>query len=115
MSISSASAAGCMRSRSDASSRPQVGCKRVGADVGTLGLSPARTNRRVGLQVDLHLGVGRDDGADVTALDHCVPLLGELALAFSHDLAHLVVPRDDGNHAVDPRLTDHRGHVDVRR
>ena len=34
----------------------EVGGERVGADVGTLRLPPARADRRVGLEVDLHLG-----------------------------------------------------------
>ena len=56
---------------------------------------------------------GRDDGADVAALDHDVALGGELALALAHHLAHLGVARDDRNHPVDAHLPDRRGDVGV--
>ena len=36
---------------------------------------------RIGVQVDLHVRVGRDHGSDVAALDDRVPQLGKLALA----------------------------------
>ena len=95
--------------------RPEIGRERVGADVGPLGLAPRGANRRIGLQVDLHLGVGRDDRADVAALDHDVALMAELALPLAHHLAHLVVARDDRHHAVDARLADRRRDVGARR
>ena len=94
--------------------RTEVGRERVRADVGALGLAAPRADVGIGLQVDLHLGVGRDDGADVAPLDHDVPLMAELALPLAHHLAHLVVARDDGDHAVDARLPDRRGHVGAR-
>ena len=78
---------------------PQVGRERVGADLGPLGDAAPRAHVAVGDEVDLDLGVGRDDGADVAALDHRVALVGELALALAHDLAHLRVPRDDRHDA----------------
>ena len=73
----------------------EVGRERVGADVGPLGLAAARADRRVGDEVDLHLGLRRDDRADVAALDHDVALGPELALALAHHLAHLGVAGDD--------------------
>ena len=63
---------------------------------GPLRARAARARTLVGDEVDLHLGVGRDDGADVAALDHGVPLAGELALALAHHVAHLLVAGDDG-------------------
>ena len=98
--------AGCMRARSDSSRELEVGRERIGADVRPLRLPPLRAHLRVGDEVDLHLGVGRDDRADVAALDHGVALRGELALALAHHLAHLRVPRDDRHHPVDARLAD---------
>ena len=68
---------------------PQVGRERVGADPGPLGEPPRGAHAGVGDEVDLHLGVRRDDGADVAALDHDVALLAERALALAHHLAHL--------------------------
>ena len=76
--------------------QPEVGRERVGAD--RPAARPARRRARtvrIGDEVDLHLGVGRDDRADVAALDHGVALAAELALALAHHLAHLRVPRDD--------------------
>ena len=67
-----------------------------------------RARARVGDEVDLDLGVRRDDGADVAALDHGVALVAELALALAHDLAHLGVAGDDRHHAVDPGLRGSR-------
>ncbi len=89
----------------------QVGRERVGADVGTLRLAATRADVGIGLQVDLHLGVGRDDGADVAPLDHDVPLMAELALPLAHHLAHVVVARDDRDHPVDSGLADRRSDV----
>ena len=89
----------------------QVGRERVAADVGALGLAPARTHVAVRVEVDLHLRVRRDDGADVAALDHDVALLAELALALAHDLADRRMTRDDRDLPVDARLADRRGHV----
>ena len=91
----------------------EVGRERVGADLGPLGLPAPRAHRGVGDEVDLHLGLRRDDGADVAALDHDVALGAELALALAHHLAHLRVARDDRHHPVDPHLADRVGDVGV--
>src|SRR3990170_3885130 len=84
----------------------QVGGKRLGADLGPLFAAPASTLPRVGDEVDLHLGVGTDDGADVTPFDDGVAHLGELALALSHHLPHLGMARHRRDDAVDARGAD---------
>ena len=89
MSIRSASAAGCMLRGVALVAEAQVGGERVGADLGPLGGAAAGALALVGDEVDLHVGVRRDDGADVAALDHDVALVAELALALAHHLAHL--------------------------
>ena len=101
VSISSASSAGCIRAASF-SSRARRSVASASAPISGRSASRrlARTSR-VGLEVDLHLGVGRDDGADVAALDHDVALVPELALALAHDLAHLGMPGDDRDEPVD--------------
>ena len=66
---------------------------------------------RVGDEIHLDLGLRRDDGADVAALDHDVALLAELPLPLAHHLAHRRVPRDDRDHPVDPRVADRRRDV----
>ena len=96
MSISSASSARLHAGRVALVAEPQVGRERVGADVGPLGWRRARADVAVRDEVDLHLGVGRDDGADVPALDDGVALLRELALALAHHLADLRMAGDDG-------------------
>ena len=53
----------------------------------------------------------RHDLADVAALDHGVALLGELALALAHHLAHLLVARDDRDGGVDLGRADLGRHV----
>ena len=70
-----------------------------------------RAHLGVGIEPDLQLGVRRHDLADVAALDHGVALLGELALALAHDLAHLRVPRDDRDGGVDLGRADLGRHV----
>ena len=45
----------------------------------------------IGNEVDLHLRVRSDDGADVASLDHDVASLAELALPLAHDLANVRV------------------------
>ena len=94
--------------------KAEVGCERVGADVGALRLAAIRTHALVGSEVDLHGGAGGDDRPDVAALHHGVGLRGELALALAHHLPHLRVLRDDGHRPVDPRVADRRGHVLAR-
>src|SRR5262249_22514504 len=79
----------------------------------SLGLPAPRPHLGVGLEVDLHLGPGRDDGADVPPLDHDVALGAELALALAHHLTHFWMPRDHRHHAVDPNLADRVGDVGV--
>ena len=91
----------------------EVGREGVRADLGPLGLPAQSANARVGLEIDLHLGLGGDDGADVPAFDHDVAIGAELALALAHHLAHLGVPRDHRHHAVDPNLADRVGDVGV--
>ena len=66
----------------------------------------AAATARVGDEIDLDLGVGRDDRADVAALDDDVALLPERALPLAHHLAHGVVARDDGDELVDVGLAD---------
>ncbi len=61
---------------------------------------------RSACEVDLHIRVRADDGADVATFDDRVAELGQFALALTHDRAHLRVPGDDGHEPVDPRLTD---------
>ena len=100
-----------MRTRSD-SSRSLRSVASASAPMSGRSASRRRARTvRVGDEVDLHLGVGRDDGADVAALDHDVALAAELALPLAHHLAHLRVPRDDRHHPVDARLADRGGHV----
>ena len=67
----------------------QVGRERVAADLGPFREPALRAHLRIGDEVDLHLRVGRDDGADVASLDDDVAVVAELALALAHDLAHL--------------------------
>ena len=62
-------------------------------------------------QVDLHVGIRADDGADVAALDDGIAVGAELALALPHHLADPSVTRDRGDDAVDPRLADLLGHI----
>src|SRR5262249_38286393 len=80
--------------------QPQVGRQGVGADAGPLGDAAFRTLISIGDEEDLYLGVGSDDGADVAALDHDVPVAPELTLALAHHLAHRVVTSDDRHHPV---------------
>src|SRR5215216_801966 len=94
--------------------KPEVGGKRVAADVGPLELPALGADVRIGVEVDLHAGVRRDDRADVAALDHGVAEVGELALPAAHDEAHFGVPRDDRDEAVDLRLTYRFGDVVAR-
>ena len=89
----------------------EIGRECVRADVGPLGLAASRADRRIGDEVDLHLGLRRHDRADVAALDHDVALGAELALALPHHLAHLVVAGDDRDVLVDPHLPDRVGDV----
>ena len=85
---------------------PEVGGERVGADPRPLGGAPRGADALVRDEVDLHLCLGRDDRADVAALDHDVALAPERALPLAHHLAHVVVARDDGDELVDVRLAD---------
>src|SRR5205814_6551736 len=64
-------------------------------------------NLAVGDEVDLHVRLGRDDGADVAAFDDHAALLDELPLATAHDHAHLGVSSDHGHEAVDAGTADH--------
>src|SRR5206468_12202294 len=89
----------------------EIGREGVGADVRPLGLAPLLAHLPFGDQVDLDVRVRADDGADVPAFDDGVAELGQLALPLAHHLAHLRVAGDDGNHAVDARLANRRGHV----
>ena len=66
------------------------------------------------VQVDLHVGVGRDDRPDVPAFDHGIAEVGELALAKPHDLAHLRVAGNDRDEPVDLREPDRLGDVFAR-
>ena len=109
---SSASGAVALRERR-ARREAEVGGERVRADLGPLCLSALCAHPRVGLEVDLHLGLGGDDGADVPPFDHGVAIGAELPLAVTIDLAHLGVPRDHRHHAVDPNLADRVGDVGV--
>src|SRR5581483_3482018 len=84
----------------------QVGRERIGADAGPLGAAPAGTLLAIGGEIDLHLGIRCDDGADVAALDDDVAVLAELALPFAHHFAHGRVAGNDGNHPVDARAAD---------
>jgi hypothetical protein len=70
------------------------------APCGTLRLATRGADTGVGLEIDLDLGAGSDDGADVATLDDRVALRGELTLALAHHLAHVVVAGNDGDHAV---------------
>ena len=100
-----------MRTRSDSSRSLRSVASASAPMSGRSASRRARAHLGVGDEVDLHLGVGRDDGADVAALDHDVAVAAELALPLAHHLAHLGVPRDDRHHPVDPRLPDRGGHV----
>ena len=68
---------------------------------GRSAIAPPRTLVAVGDEIDLHLGVRRDDRADVASLDHDVAVAPELALPLAHHLAHGRMARDDRNHPVD--------------
>ncbi len=92
----------------------EVGCERVGADVGALRLAAIRAHALVGGEVDLHSGAGGDDRPDVAALHHRVGLGGELALALAHHRPHLRVLGDDGNRPVDAGIADRQGHILAR-
>jgi hypothetical protein len=84
----------------------KIGRQRLLADLGPVGHAAAGPLSSVGDEIDLHLGVGADDGADVPALDHGVPDRAELALSLPHHLAHLGVAGDGGDDAVDARHPD---------
>src|SRR5919197_3165546 len=89
----------------------QVSRERVGADLGALGEPPLRADVRRGVQVDLHDGVGDDDGADVAPLDHRVTSFRELALALAHIAAHLAVTGNHGHEPIDVDAADRGGDV----
>src|SRR5512133_1227919 len=78
----------------------EVGCERVGADLGALGEPALGSGLALGVQVDLHVGTWTDDRADVAALDHRVTDVRELALTRAHDRPDLGMTRDYGHHAV---------------
>ncbi len=54
---------------------------------------------------------GRDDGADIAALDDDVSVAAEVALPVAHHLPHLGMARDDRDEPVDLGAPDRRGHV----
>jgi hypothetical protein len=89
----------------------QVGGERVGPDAGPFGDASLCTLVPIGDEEDLHVGVGRDDGADVAALDHDVAVAPELPLPLPHHLAHGGMARYDWHHPVDTSLADRGGHV----
>ena len=89
--------------------------ERVCADPRPVRHAASRTLVAVGDEIDLHLGLRCDDGADVAALDHDVAVAAELALPLPHHLAHGRVPRDDGNHSIDALLANRRRDVLARR
>src|SRR6476469_3674308 len=91
----------------------EVGCERVGANLGPLGQAAIRAHGTIGVQVDLHRSLRGDHGADVAALDHDVAIVGELLLARAHHLAHVLVARDDRDEAVDVGLANRGGDVRV--
>jgi hypothetical protein len=89
VSISWASGRGLHLRRVALVPQAEVGRERFLSDLGPVGDPAARPLGRVRDEVDLHFGVGADDGADVAALDDGVAMRAELALALPHDLAHL--------------------------
>src|SRR5215218_6576558 len=89
----------------------QVGCERVRTDLRPLREAAAGAHRALGIEVDLHLGLRRDHGADVAALDHDIAFVRELALALPHHRAHGRVPRDHRHEAVDIGPADRGGDV----
>ena len=111
VSISSASSAGCMRTRSLSSRARRSVASASARELRALGQPPARAHGRVGLEVDLHRRIGDDHGADVAAFDHDVAVVGELALTLPHDRPDLGVPSDDGDEPVDLGAADRRRHV----
>ena len=90
---------------------PQVGRERIGADPGPLRRAPGGASPLVRHEVNLYLSLRCHDRADVTPFDDDVALAPERALALSHHLAHLRVPRDDRDELVDVRLADRRRDV----
>src|SRR5690606_13547913 len=64
-------------------------------------------------QVDLDLGAGGDDGADVAALDHDVAVADDLPLQVDEALADLGHRRDGGDGRGDLVLADRPRHVDA--
>src|SRR6266700_4265037 len=80
----------------------EVGCERVGPDLGALGEPTLGPGLALGVQVDLHIGTGADDRADVAALDHRVTDVRELALTGPHDRPDRGMTSYDRHHAVDP-------------
>ena len=99
MSISCASCGGTHARGVALVAQAEVGRERVAADLRPLGEAALRAHRGIGDEIHLHLGVGRDDGADVASLDDDVALVTELALPLAHHLAHGRMARDDRHHA----------------
>src|SRR5438874_6353460 len=91
----------------------EVGRERVRADLRSLGEPALGAGLSFRVQVDLHVGTGADDRADVAALDHRITNVRELALARTHDRPDLWMARDDGHHAVNAGLPDRGGDVRV--
>ena len=88
--------------------QPKIGRERVATDVRALGLAASCARARVGVEVDLDLGIRRDDRADVPSLDDDVAVVAELTLALAHHLAHGRVVGDNGDLPVDVRLRESR-------
>ena len=86
VSMRSASGAGCMRTASLSSRRRRSVARASPPMSGRSAWRRRARVRGVGVEVDLHFGVRRDDRADVPPFDHDVALLAELALALGASL-----------------------------
>jgi hypothetical protein len=89
----------------------EVGGESLLSDLGPVGRATTSALGCVRDEVDLHVGVRADDGADVAALDDGIAMGAELALALPHHLPDLGVARDRGDDAVDPGLPDLLRHI----
>ena len=87
----------------------------VGGQVGAalLGGPPLGAGRGVGGQEDLHLRVGRDDGADVTTLDDDAAVADDVALELEQPGPHRGDGADRADGGVDLVGADRQGHVDA--
>ena len=78
-----------------------LGQRGRGGRVAELLHAAARAHLRVGVEPDLELGLGPDDGADVAALGHGVAGREERALRAVQRVAHRRVARDERDARLD--------------